>query len=116
MLRSISMVGTLLDTPPRRTDGRPDVPRVARRQVEDFEDARPRREPNRDARLLVREAAGVAPERQARRRRRRDRQEAIADADADARAERRKARDAGAPGAGRRARGPRAAGARAEVR
>src|SRR5919197_2559572 len=106
MLRSVSTAGRLPTKRPRRIDGRPDVPRVTRRQVEALEAARPRREPDRDARLLVREAARAAPERQARRGRRRPGEEADPDAERDARAERRQARDAGPPGARGGTRGP----------
>src|ERR687887_490163 len=116
MLRSISTAGTLPPKLRRRSDGRLDVPRVPRRQVEALEAARPRGEPDRDARLLVREAARAAPERQARRGRRRHGEEADPDAERDARAERRQARDAGPPGARGGARRPRPAGAGAQVR
>src|SRR6266545_8237556 len=82
---------------------------------EGLEGARPGREPERDARLLVRAATYAPPEREARHRRRRHREEAPADAAEAARAERRQARDAGAAGPRQRPRGSRAAGARAEV-
>ena len=83
-------------------------------QVEGLARARPRREPDRDAGLLVRADDPAAPEREARRRRRRHGEEAARAADAVDRAERRQARDAGAPGRRREPRGSRAAGARAQ--
>src|SRR5438874_10224057 len=116
MFRSISTGGTLDVNTIRRTDGRLDVTGVDGDQGEVLEAARPRREPHRDARLLVRADAPAAPECQARRRGRRHSQEAARTPDNAARAERRQARDAGAPGAHRRPRGSRPAGARAEGR
>src|SRR5436190_9492849 len=85
-------------------------------QVEVVGDAEPRGEPEPDARLLVREAARVAAERQARDRRRRHGEEATTAPDPAARAERRQARDPGAPGARSEPRRSRARGARAQVR
>src|SRR2546423_1506963 len=117
MLRSTSTGARL---PPKsatwRFDARPDVTRLDGRQGEVLEAARPRRGSRRDPRLLVRAAASAATEREARRRGRRDREEAPRDADAAARAERRQARDTGTPSGRGRSRGPRAPGARAEVR
>src|SRR6266568_4443536 len=116
MLRSTSTVARLACRPAtRRTNGRPDVTNHDDHQGEVLGPAEPRREPQRDARLLLREAAGVAAERQARDRRRRHGQEAARAADAAAPAERRQARDAGTPGGRREPGGPRAAGTRAEI-
>src|SRR4029450_7785980 len=99
-----------LDAPlPRRTNGRPDVTRVARREVEVLEAARPRRGSRGDPRLLVREAARAAPEREARHRRRRHGQEAARAPGAAAAAEPREARLAGSRGARGGPRGSRAA-------
>src|SRR5919197_1891161 len=98
MLLAISTAGTLPAKLRRRFDGRPDVPRIARRQGEDLEGSRQGREPDGDARLLVREAARAAPERQARAGPRRHREEAAADAVGEPRAERREARGPSAAG------------------
>ena len=84
-------------------------------QGEVLEAARPRREPDRDARLFVRAAVAAAPERQARHRGRRHVEEAARDADSSS-SRAGQARDAGAPGAGGGPRGSRAAGARAQGR
>ena len=69
------------------------------RQGEDLEDAGSRRGPAGDPRLLLREAARAAPERQEGHRRRGDVQEAPAAAVGQARAAGRQARHAGPPGA-----------------
>src|SRR5689334_20846471 len=116
MLRSTITAGTLTARPAtRRRNGEFVATDDDSDQGEVLEVPEPSREAVRDARLLVREAARAAPERQARRRGRGHLQEAAAAADAAARAERRQARHAGAPGARRGARrsGPR--GPRAEV-
>src|SRR6266702_3628484 len=60
----------------RRTHAGPDGTGVHDHQGEVLEAPRPRREPVRDPRLLVRGAAPPAPEREARDRGRRDREEA----------------------------------------
>src|ERR1700730_5143446 len=114
MLRSISTLGTLTGNSTRRTDGRPDGTRFDSREGEILEAARPRGEPERDARLLLREAARAPAERQARCRRRRHREETSRAPDHAARAERRQARDPGAAGARRGTRRPRPPGAREE--
>src|SRR5712691_11687426 len=104
MLRKISTAGRLIvwETK-RRTDGRLAQQDRDDREGEVLEAPGPRRGSSRDARLLVREATGDAPEREARRCRRRNGEETAAAPDGPARAERRQARHPGAPGARRRA-------------
>src|SRR5262245_2949682 len=97
-------------------NGRPDVTSVARREVEVLEASRPRRESRGDSRLLVREAARAAPERQARHRRRGDGEEAAGAPGAAATAEPGEARLPGPRRTCGGSRGPRAAGPGAEVR
>src|SRR5712691_6221692 len=92
-----------------------DVPDDDDHQGEVLDTLEPGREPERDARLFLREAARVPAERQARDRGRRHGQEAAPAPDPAARAERRQARHPGAPGGRREPRGSRAGGARAEV-
>src|SRR3954452_15071963 len=111
MLLRMFIAGRLTRAPAhRRIDARPDVTRRDCDQGEVLEAARPRREPERDAGLLVRAPAAVAPEREARRRRRRHLQETARAADQDARAEPRQAGHAGPRGARPEPRGSRAAG------
>src|SRR5437667_1632312 len=81
-------------------NGGSDVPDDDDHQGEVLRPLEPGREPERDARLLLREAARVTAERQARDRRRRHGEEAAPAPDRAARAERRQARDPGTPGAG----------------
>src|ERR1700747_886014 len=81
--------------------GRTHVAPGAHHQGEVLEAPEPGGEPDRDAGLLLRADARAAAERQAGGRRRRHREEAARTAAAEARAERRQARDAGAPGRGR---------------
>src|SRR5437016_4714569 len=76
-----------------------DVPDDDDHQGEVVGAAEPGREPERDTRLLLREAARVPAERQAGDRGRRHGEEAAPAPDHAARAERRQARNAGAPGA-----------------
>src|SRR5207247_1219638 len=115
MLFMISTPGTLLPPPAkRRRDGRADEPNERDHQGEVVEAARPRRETLRDSRLLVREAARAAAEREARSRRRHDGEEAPRAPDPAAAAERREAGDAGPRGGRRQPRGPRPARARAQ--
>src|SRR6476660_4619894 len=116
MLRSTITVARLDAPLPRRTNGRSDVTRVTGGEVEVLEAARPRRGSGRDARLLLREAARAAAEREARDRGRRHREEAARAPGDAAAAEPGQARRAGARGACRRPRGPRPSGAGAEVR
>src|SRR5919197_6766861 len=115
MLRSTITGGTLIAQSTRRADGRADATDDEHHQGEVVEAARPRREALRTARLLVRAPARAAPERQAGCRRRGHGQEAPAAPDAVARAERRQARHTGPPGSLAGARGPCAAGARAQI-
>src|SRR5436309_77030 len=75
-----------------------DVPDDDDHQGEVLGAPEPRGEPERDARLLLREAARVAAERQAWDRRRRHGEETAAAPDDAARAERRQARNPGAAG------------------
>src|SRR2546421_1422932 len=117
MLRSTITAARLTRrTATRRADGR-----VARTdddsdQGEVLEAPEPSREAFRDARLLVRAAAGAAPEREARRRGRRYGEETARASNPAARAERRQARHAGTAGPRRRPRGSCARGAGAKVR
>src|SRR5881394_3377402 len=116
MLRSTITGGTLNVETTRRADGRADGANDEHHQGEVVEAARSHGETFRAARLLVREAARTAPEREARRRRRGHGEEAARASDADARAERRQAGHPGAAGCRAGARGSCAAGARAQVR
>ena len=97
-----------------RRNARDDEQGFDDRQSQDQQAPQPGRGSRRDPRLLVREAARAAPERQARRRRRRDVEEAAGDANGHARAERRQAGRPGAPGAAGRPRGSRQGGAAAQ--
>src|SRR5215210_5032596 len=115
MLRSIS-IGPLgyAETEEEEPRGWSDRAHVSGRQVKTEQASRSGRGPVRDARLLVRAAAGAAAERQAWNRRRHDLEEAARAADDEARGEPRQARH---PGSGRSRGGPggsRAAGARAQ--
>src|SRR4029450_6447587 len=94
MLRSTITGGTLNVETTRRADGRADGADDEHHQGEVVEAARPHGETFRAARLLVREAARAAPERETRRRRRCHGEEAARAPDAVARAER---PQAGAP-------------------
>src|SRR5471030_395655 len=104
--------GDELATTGEFADARPDGTRYNDRQGEVLQGARPRREPERDARLLVRGAAPSAPEREARHRRRGHRQEAARAAVHVDAAAGREARRAGSRCAGGQPRGPGARGAR----
>src|SRR5689334_6911970 len=115
MLRSTSTAVRYPDTSDEEELDGPAVPNRRDHQGEVECAAEPRREPERDARLLIRAPTRVAAERQARHRRRGHGEEAAADPDPAARAKRRPARHAGAPGARRRTRGSRPSGARAQV-
>src|SRR5204862_4525698 len=116
MLRWTITGGTLNVETTRRADGRADAANDEHHQGEVVEAARPHGETFRAARLLVREAARTAPEREARRRRRGHVEEAARAPDADARAERRQAGHPGATGGRAGPCGSGAAGARAQVR
>src|SRR5205814_4668115 len=98
MLRSTITGGTLDVETTRRADGRADGADDEHHQGKVVEAARPHGETFRPARLLVREAARTAPERETRRRRRGHGEEAARASDADARAERREAGHSSATG------------------